>query len=287
MSEELKDLVELFAQTGEIQNVEERQAFAAALQLPINRYIEADNIARTIFTVDHIGPEGSAIYPKDIAGIDAWVVPSITSAPQNLVGMEEIHVPTFAIDSSVEWTLALARQRRFDIVRRQAVVLRDAIVRKENEIAWELVRGALSPDRTVALTGETTLTKSAYNKGFQMMTSKDGFKVDLVIANAKRASDIREWSSNDLDPTTMREVWRSAGIGNIWGADIITFNELEDNEVFFFDTSRLGAMPIKQDFTTFDDPTAITKFRQRVLGYEDVGFVVFDANAIVKVELDQ
>ena len=162
--------------------------------------------------------------------------------------------------------------------------MKNAITKRENNIAWTLINSAVSPERSVTST-ETDLSKDAFNEGFQMMQAKDDYTPDVVLVNAKRAGDVRGWGANDLDPTTMREVWRNAGVGNIWGADVIIWNDLADDEVFFIDTTRMGVMPIKQDFVTYDDPTAIQKFRQRVLGYEEIGMAVVDADAIVKVAL--
>ena len=285
--QENKELLELFKSTGELESAESavsREAFAAALKLPLNREIEKANLARTLFATDKLAPGAQATYPVDIDPINAWVLPRIGAAPQNLVGVEEINVPLFEVTNSIEWKLQLARQGRINIVQRKTLSLRNSIVKLENAAAWGLIRAAVSGSRTVN-SSQTSLTKTAYNEGFQMMTSMDDYKVDLVVVNAKRAGDIRDWGSNVLDPTTMREVWKQAGVGNIWGADIIIENDLADNELFLFDTSKMGAMPIRQDFVTYDDPTAIRTYRQRVLGYQEIGFVVFDADAIVRVTL--
>ena len=36
---------------------------------------------------------------------------------------------------------------------------------------------------------------------------------------------------------------------------------------------------------TFDDPTAIRQYRQRVLAYEEIGLAVFDEKRILKVTI--
>lgn len=282
-----KEFVELFKLTGEAhdaESIEARQAFAAALRLPLNREIERQNIARTIFMVDKLEPGAQAVYELDLPEIDAWVMPRIGHAPQNVVGVEELYVPTFEVTSSIEWKLQLAREGRINIVQRKTKALRNAIVKLENDLAFQMVRAALKPERTVTI-DEDRLDKAALNAGFQLMEGKDGFRPDVVLMNARRAGDVREWGAVELDQVTMREVWRNAGLGNIWGADIIVWNELKDDEVWLIDTEEMGVMPIRQDFVTYDDPGAIARFRQRVLGYEEIGFAVTDADAIVKIEL--
>jgi hypothetical protein len=281
-----KEFVELFASTGELtdEGATARTALAAALRLPLNREIEKKNMARTLFMVDYLDPDAPAVYPLDIDPIDAWVLPRIGMAPQNIVGTQELTIPTFEITDSIEWKLQLARQRRINILQRKTLSLRNAIVKLENSLAWQVIRAAVKAERTVN-SSETTMSKAAYNEGFQMMESKEDYRPDLVIVNPKRAGDIRTWGAADLDPVTMREVWRNAGVGNIWGADILIDADLADNESFFIDTTRMGIMPIRLDFVTYDDPTAVKEFRQRVLGYEEIGFAVVDPDAIVKVQL--
>lgn len=287
MNLDTKELLELFMATGSAEDpksAEARTAFAAALTLPLNREIEKQNIARTVFMVDPLEPGAEAVYPKDIAPIDAYVLPRIGAAPQHLVGYEDLHVPCFEITESIEWPLRMARLGRIKIVQRKTLSLKNGITKKENEAAWALIRASVKADRTVT-SSETSLTKAAYNEGFQMMESLDDYNVDLVLVNAKRAGDVRVWGSNDLDPTTMREIWRNAGVGNIWGGDIIKCNDVGDNEIYMIDTSRFGVMPVKQKFVTYDDPTAIRKFRQAVLGYEEIGMAVADPLAVVKIVL--
>lgn len=279
--------IELFKATGSLEGDEARTAFAAALRVPINEEIAKRNLARTIFMVDNIGPGANATYPIDIPEISAYILPRIGAAPQNLVAVEELNVPTFEVTSSVEWKLRLAREGRINIIERKALSLRNSIVKLENQCAWQMVNAAVTADNTVEGANDGKLTKGALNAGFQHMESMDGYKVDLILVSARKAGDIREWSANDLDPVTMREVWRGAGLGNIWGADILVTNEIGDDAVYFFDTSKFGVMPIKHEFITYDDPTAIRQFRQRVLGFEEIGFAVFDAKAVVKVELSK
>lgn len=286
--QENQELIELFAQSGELTDAgeEARQAFAASLRLPLNREIEKQNIVRTIFQVDYLQPDDDAMYPIDIDPVDAWVLPRIGSAPQNIVGVREIHIPTVEVTDSIEWKLQLARQRRINIVARYGLSLRNAIVKLENELGLSVVRAAVA-GKEIVVTGESELTKKVFNVGFQAMEGQEGYRPDIVLLNPKLAGDVRLWNSADLDPQTMREVWRNAGIGNVWGADLIPFHDLADNELIFIDTTKMGIMPIRQDFTTYDDPTAIRNFRQRVLGYEEVGFAVTDPNAIKLVKLDK
>lgn len=282
---DIKEITELLRQAGDASEAGRpyREALAAALRLPLNREIEKANLARTLFMVDVVPAGSQAMYPMDIEPGEAWVLPRIGSIVQHLVGLEEIHVPTFEVQSSREWKLQVARDGRINILQRAMRSLRNDFVKFENQAAWECIKG--SPFRKATAATDGVLTKSALNAGFQKMQSVDGLNVDVVVVNAVKAGDIREWSSHDLDPITMREVWRNAGVGNIWGADIIIDNDLPDDKVWFFDTSQLGIMPIRLEFTTYDDPTAIRNFRQRVLALEEIGFAVTNPDAAVELTL--
>jgi hypothetical protein len=77
---------------------------------------------------------------------------------------------------------------------------------------------------------------------------------------------------------------------SIYGAQIHVVHFLSDSEAYLIDARSdindpIGYMPIRDELRTFDDPTAIKKFRVGVVAYEEIGFVVMNANRIVKLGL--
>lgn len=284
-----EELMSLFELTGELndEGAVARRDFAEALKLPLNQELPVMNLARTLFEIDLLGPDGQASYEFDNDPIDAWILPRIGSAPQNLIGVTEVFVPCFEVTSSVEWKIQLARQRRISAVQRQGMKLKNAVIRLENDAAWELIEAVANSKPEIAVDGEDGLTKKVLNAGFQEMESQgEKYRVKYVMVNPRRAGDIRVWSTNELDQTTLREIWKNAGLGGLWGAEIIIdqTGKVGDDEVYFFG-NELGVMPIRGDFETFDDPTAIRQYRQRVLAYEEIGLAILDDKAIVRVKI--
>jgi hypothetical protein len=51
--------------------------------------------------------------------------------------------------------------------------------------------------------------------------------------------------------------------------------------------NKLGYLPVRDPLRTWDNPTSIDKYRQGVVAYEEIGFVIMDTKAIVKAELDR
>lgn len=285
-NEEFMNLFELTSEKNE-EGAVARREFAEALRLPLNKELPVMNYARTLFDIEYLGPDGQASYEFDADPIDAWFLPRIGSAPQNLIGVTEIFVPCFEVTSSVEWKLQLARQRRFSEIQARGLKLKNAIIRLENEAAWSLIDAVVAKQTPLSVDGEAGLTKKVLNAGFKEMESRgEGYRVKYIVVNARRAGDIRDWTTTELDDTTLREIWKEAGLGNIWGADIIIdqTGKVGDNEAYFF-SDNIGPMPIRGDFETFDDPTAIRQYRQRVLAYEEIGLAVFDEKRILKVTI--
>lgn len=278
-----EDQIELFKKS--IATDQDRVAFAASVAVPLRQSVAAKSTVRQIFEVDELPPGAYASYPVDFEDIDAWVLPAMGQVPQNIIAGEELHIPTFEIASSAEWGFSYARDGRFNVAQRALQKLEKAIIEQEEEAGWATIRAAVRPDRTISSAEFTSLSKDALNAMFKKMQEIDGYNVTVIACNSVRAGDIREWGQSDVDDTTRREIWRNAGLGSIWGAQILVVPRLKNDEVYAFDTSRMGIMPIRENIKTFDDPSAVNKLRVRIIGYEDVGFAVVDPKAIVKLDL--
>jgi hypothetical protein len=117
------------------------------------------------------------------------------------------------------------------------------------------------------------------------MRAEGASEPDVIYVSPRLASDIRDWGQTELDETTRREVFKAGGMGSIYGVRIVELRSLANNEVFMFDTSKLGVMPIRSKMTTFDKPDSINRLRAGVLAFEEIGFAVIDKRAIRFVAL--
>lgn len=261
---------------------EERVAYAASIGLPIQKEVTPISSVRNIFNVENLGPAAQASYPLDMGSVDAWVMPNIGGFPQNIVEGEELFVPTYTIDSSVEYKIQYARDGRYDVAGRAKEKLMNALVTKEETDGWAVIRAAATAARTVTVADQTTLTKALLNAMFVKMTQTNGRQVDAVFVSPTRFGDIRNWTSSQLDQVTQREIWQRGGLTELWGAKIFELPTLADNEVYAFDTRYFGAMPVREGIQTRDNPISILKLRVGIIAWEELGFVALDSLSIVK-----
>jgi hypothetical protein len=282
-SEELATFIENFKQTAD--NEEIRKSFAASLSIPILKAVAPQSSVRDIFMVDELPAGSLAEYPIDLDDIEtAVVMPRIGAVPQNIVVGDSLIVPTFEVSNSVEWKLTFVRDARFNIVERALEKLAESFIRAEEKAGWDTIKGAVDTTNTLVTT-ETTLSRKLFNELITDMRAEGASEPDVIYVSPRLASDIRDWGQTELDETTRREVFKAGGMGSIYGVRIVELRSLANNEVFMFDTSKLGVMPIRSKMTTFDKPDSINRLRAGVLAFEEIGFAVIDKRAIRFVEL--
>jgi len=259
-----------------------RTSFAASLSVPVLKSIAPQTSVRDIFAVDEIPAGALAEYPIDLDDIEtAVVMPRLGAIPQNLVVGDSLIVPTFEVANSVEWKLTFVRDGRFNIVERALEKLAESFVRAEEKAGWDTIRGAINAENTMTGHGQTTLTKSLFNDMITEMRAVHGYNPSAIYVSPRRAKDIRMWTDTEIDPVTRREIFNVGGMNGIWNVQINELRTIGDGEVFMFDTSRFGVMPIRTKLTTFDDPTAIKRLRVGVGAWEEIGFAVIDKKAML------
>lgn len=277
--EELNTFVTEFKATAE--NEEMRKSFAASLAVPILRAVEPVSSVRDIFLVDNLPAGALAEYPIDMDNIEtAVVMPRLGAIPQNLVVGDSLIVPTFEVANSVEWKLAFVRDARYNIVERALEKLAESFVRAEEKAGWDTIRGAIDSSNTIANGGATTLTRALFNKMITDMRAVGACEPNVIYVSPRRASQIRDWGADQLDDTTRRELFKAGGMGSIYGVQIKEHRDLLDTDIFMFDTTKLGVMPVRTSMTTYDKPDAINRLRAGVLAWEEIGFTVIDKRAM-------
>lgn len=280
---ELNTFIADFKATADSEEL--RQAFAASLSIPVLKTIAPQTSVRDIFMVDELPAGALAEYPVDLNDLEtAVVMPRIGAVPQNLVVGDSLIVPTFEVSNSVEWKLTFVRDGRYNIVERALEKLSQSFIRAEEKSGWDTIRGAIQASNTLVTT-ETALTKKLFNQLTTEMKQVSGYLPTIVYVSPRRASDIRSWTTTQIDFLTQREIFQAGGIGSVFNIEIRELRTLSDNEVFLFDTTRLGVMPVRQRMTTFDDPTAIRRLRAGVIAFEEIGFAVIDKKAMLYVNL--
>jgi len=271
---------------------EARRAHATTWAAIINEKLPQFSTVRNIFTVDELPAGAVPNYQLDIADVAAWYLPRIGQVPQSLVGLEEVTVPTFEITSSVEYKIHDAQHGRINVPEKSQKRLLDAIVLLEENAGWDTIKAAVdgTDNDLPAIAGESGLTLAVINAAFEQMESRRDYVVTDIYVNNKGAGDIRKWTVTTIDPVTQREIFTQKGLQGIWQANIHVIpgtDIIPQDKAYFIDArpDKLGYMPIRTPLKTYDDPAAISKFRVRVLAYQDAGFTVLDPNRIVRAAL--
>lgn len=280
---ELNKFIEDFKATAD--NEAMRSAFAASLSIPVLKTIAPQTSVRDIFMVDELPAGALAEYPVDLNDLEvATVMPRLGAVPQNLVVGDTLLVPTFEISNSVEWKLTFIRDGRYNIVERALEKLAESFVKAEETAGWATIRGAINPNNTLT-PAQNFLSKNVFNQMITEMKQVSGYNPTVIYASPRRASDIRGWTTTQIDYLTQREIFQAGGLGSIFNIEIRELRTLSDSEVYLLDTTRLGVMPVRQKMTTWDDPTAIRRLRAGIIAFEEVGFAVIDPMAIRYVNL--
>jgi hypothetical protein len=211
-------------------------------------------------------------------------LPRLGAVPQNIVTGDSLIVPTFEVANSVEWKLSFVRDGRFNIVERALEKLAQSFIRQEEAAGWAVIRSAISGANTIASPTAGLLSKEAFN-AFITYMSKTGYTPTDIYVSPARAADIRNWTYTTLDPVTQREIFQAGGLNQLWNVQLHELRSLGDNEAFMFDTTRFGVMPVRQELTTYDDPTSIRRLRNGVLAWEEIGFAAIDVKAVAKMTI--
>lgn len=241
------EMQKLFMETANLDTPEGQQAFkefAQAITTPILQRVELESIMRQLFQVERLGPGAQAIYPvAEDFEIPVWVLPGLGYLAQNFIeGVgEEVVVPTFSINASADWKVSYAREGRVDIAARAAARVAKDLANYEEECGWKIIipaatsgfagKGLLGPRSApiyevgAASIGAGYLSKELINKmmiGFKRL----GRTLTHLYISPEDAADIREWTDTDIDPVTRREIFQAAGMGRIWGVQLVEVQHL-------------------------------------------------------------
>ncbi len=267
-----------------VHNLEARKAFAASLSVPVRQAVAEQSSVRMIFAEDPLPAGALAQYPVEPGPEgEAWVLPRLGSIPTNFVQGDEVFVPTFEVAHSYSIKMAYARDGRFNVVDRIKTKLKDGITKKEEEAGWSVIKASVPTENIISVAGTegTYFSKKLINEMIAHMEGY-GYEPDLLACSVKSAAEIREWDNTKLDEATRREVFQNRGLKAIWGIAILPLRRLGDDEVYLFDTSRYGVMPVRQTLVVLDDPTLVSQLKIGFIAYEEIGFGALDTKAVVK-----
>lgn len=275
-----------------------RKAYAEARAAVILPLIPEQSTVRSIYRVEELGVDAQPAYPIsfDQTQVAAWM-PKWGGNVVRVFEGDEIYVPTFGIEGAYRYSMDIAEQGRLDIARMADEQLRSQITAKEEAAGWSTIKGVFSgvnSNQTVYCSGTTENFHAFSKKAVNSMTVQMDIQrrqLTDIYASPRSIADIREWSNNQIDFTTQREIFVNGGLpgGRIWDVQlhkVYNSNLVSNAEAWGFDGNKFGVMPIRKALRTYEDPTAIQQWQIGVMARELVGFGVTDSYAVVKAVMD-
>lgn len=292
---------------------EAREAYIKSRAQVLLPLVPVQSTVRRIFATENLAPGAQATYPInfDYTEVGGWL-PKLGGVFTQVVEGDEIIIPTFGIQAAVRWSMDIAKDGRVDIAENATAELGSRITAKEEFAGWATITGvfgSVNTDQTVYCSGQTgdgggtpenfqAFTKKAVAL---MLTQMDIQRRELtdIYASPRSIHEVKQWSSNQIDFTTEREIFQNGGLpgteqfgpngGVIWNINlnkVYDSNIVPDSEAWGFDSNKFGKMPIREELNTHEDPTAILNWQVGVLARERVGFGVTDSYAVVKAIMD-
>ena len=233
-----------------------------------------------------------------------WYGADGANTPQRQATSSNIYIHTFKIDGGCRWALKQLRTGNYNLVEELQNDMIDEVVYKEDLAGWTLIKAAVTyGDIESIATLTTTNSDITDNKQgtslsvavlTEMITvadeKPDGGRIltDLYIT-PRRYGDIRKWvdtSLQDLADGTRAEMFsagQAIGEKGVWDIALhkVRNAQFVDNTKAYGFSSSFGTMAIAEHWHTVDDPTAILKWEQGLIGKEEVGFGITDVEGCV------
>jgi hypothetical protein len=236
---------------------------AKGLEMPLRQGVADGDIVTGIFEQADYPPGIAIEYPLDFYTNSnakehvAYVIPQHGRIPERKIESDYLHVPTFAVGSSIDWLLKYSRDARWDIVTRALQILEASFVAKMNLDGWQAILRA-GYDRNVVVydsdanAGQFTKrlvslmkTSMRRNGGGNSTSTNRGKLTDLYVS-PEAMEDIRNWGVDQLDEISRREIY-VAGDGSfnrVFNVNLHDLDELGEDQVFqqFYELTLAGSM---------------------------------------------
>lgn len=268
----------------------------ASVLLPL---ISTQPTVRKIFTPEVLAGDGQAKYLISFDYTEvATYLPKVGSAVVRHLEGDELYIPTFGIEAGTAFPMDIAEQGRINIASESTRLLGDRIVAKEEAAGWATIKGTFNLINTGSQTVYCSGSSEAFHSFSKKAVNKMAVQMDLqrrqltdIFVSPRSMGDVREWSSQQIDFLTQRDIFVNGGLPgeSIWNIrlnKVYNSSLIADSEAWGFDVRSFGKMPIRKELVTYEDPTAILRWEIGMIGRELIGFGVTDSFAMVKAVLD-
>lgn len=322
-----KELIELLKRTAQgtpNEALAAQDMFAKAIQGTIREALLDGNNLQGIYTVSDYTESGSPEYPVDLLAPgeeDQYVaytgVPG-GRIPERHIEADYIKIPTYQIQSSIDFLLKYANDPNLDTVARALEILQAGFQKKINMDGWHTILMA-GVDRNIvaydadAAAGQLTVrlvslmkTLMRRNGGGNVQSLKQRRLTDMFMS-IEGLEDIRNWGLDQVSDITRNEIFRAADgdslITRIFGVNIhemVEFGEGQPYQTFFvnklngslsddvelvvgidMNNRRDFVNPVKGNVEIFADPTFHRRQAASYYGWYESGYGVLDNRSIL------
>ncbi|MBE3085371.1 MAG: hypothetical protein IMZ64_04025, partial [Bacteroidetes bacterium] len=258
-----------------------RQNLANSFTTFIRRELDNFSMARRVFRVDPLRAGALPVYERTenfptFTGNTEGLVESLPALLDpvplparpltmwvNAIRRRRISVPLFEITSNPEIPLSQICNNRFDLIDNVQNRAGQAIANSESLFCRNILNAATTHTNQIIRPAEFNSSDSVLNTFRDAFASieRSQLRVARILSNNHDYSIIRNNLRSYLDQTTHNELRESGLMGSLWGAQVITNQNIPSGEIYVTsEPEHLGVMPIRDDITTrsTDDPTRAT-----------------------------
>lgn len=321
------EFMKLYQRTGSSNREEALHAqemFAKALEGTIrDALLDGDN-TQGIYMVENFGPFGDPEYPVDLLAPgeeDQYVaytgVPG-GRIPERHIEADYLKVPTFQIQSSIDFLMKYAKHPNLNTVSRALEILQAGFQKKINMDSWHTLLLAGVDRNIVVYDGDASqgaFTKRLVSLMKTVMMRNGGGntfsvrqrKLTDAFMSVEGVEDIRNWGLDQVDDMTRREIFLASDgastLTRVFGVNIhpmVEFGEDQPYQDYFVNklsgdlgtdvelvvgidmTNRRDFVnPIREDVQIFSDPNFHRRQAISYYGWMESGYAVLDNRSII------
>lgn len=238
-----------------IQTPQGRAVIGQTILEPFKQGRDYVAIGRQMMFVDHLPTGAPMWYDKD-PQFSAVVVSARGGVPYEETERDRVTLEPITLAVWPKVHALDAATARFDMLNREQIRAQHELAEKEDEKVFSAIHYASlsSTDRNSLTTGSNGLQRGKLATMFSYVEQYDA-PVANVLMHAAQLRDIRNWTSEEFDPVTLREVTKTGYVGDLWGAQVrISKKQTSGTVNVLADPQFLGVISVRVDLSVMDAP---------------------------------
>lgn len=212
-------------------------------------------IGRQMMFVDHL-PTGAPMWYDLDPQFSAVAISSRGGVPYEETERDRVTLDPIVLSVWPKVHALDAATARFDQLNREQIRAQHELAALEDVKVFNAIHYASlsATDRNALTTGANGLQRGKLATMFSLVEAYDA-PIANVLMHAAQLRDIRNWTSEEFDPVTLRELTKTGYMGDIWGAQIrISKKQTVGTVNVLADPQFLGVISVRVDLSVMDAP---------------------------------